>query len=65
MCITPQLISKFINLVCEGEPLYDDLEEKESIEETVQAYDYKKGLALFWYLRYLQPNNEDGHVLGI
>ena len=43
MRITPQLISKFTSLTCEGYLFDDDLDDKEAIKKTVEAYDYKKG----------------------
>ncbi|KAH9307002.1 hypothetical protein KI387_011406, partial [Taxus chinensis] len=43
MRITPQLISQFTGLICEGDSLEDDLSNKEVVNETIAAYAYKKG----------------------
>ncbi|KAH9289340.1 hypothetical protein KI387_033457, partial [Taxus chinensis] len=47
MCITPQVISNFTFLICEGDSIDDDLEDKEVIKKTLDAYNYKKGLHYF------------------
>ncbi|KAH9287563.1 hypothetical protein KI387_031680, partial [Taxus chinensis] len=44
--VTPQLISHFTCLICEGNNLEDDLSDKEEIWETINEYAYKKGS---WY----------------
>lgn len=43
MRITPQLISIFTSLTCEGDSVDDDLEDKEAIKKYMEAYDYKNG----------------------
>ncbi|KAH9291138.1 hypothetical protein KI387_043676, partial [Taxus chinensis] len=43
MHITPQLISQFTGLICEGDSLEDDLGDKEAIQETITKYACKKG----------------------
>ncbi|KAH9294686.1 hypothetical protein KI387_038274, partial [Taxus chinensis] len=43
MCVTPQLISPFTGLICEGNSLEDDLSDKEALQETINEYDCKKG----------------------
>ncbi|KAH9324131.1 hypothetical protein KI387_004309, partial [Taxus chinensis] len=47
MRITPQLISKFTGLICEGDIINDDLSDKEALKEIVVVYDYNKGLRYF------------------
>ncbi|KAH9322442.1 hypothetical protein KI387_017081, partial [Taxus chinensis] len=53
--ITPQLISKFTGLICEGDNIDDDLSDKEAIKATVTAYDYKKGSWYFYIVEIPYP----------
>ncbi|KAH9294736.1 hypothetical protein KI387_038324, partial [Taxus chinensis] len=55
MHITPQLISKFTGLICEGESIDDDLSDKEAIKEIVTAYAYKKGSWYFDIMHIIDP----------
>ncbi|KAH9288827.1 hypothetical protein KI387_032944, partial [Taxus chinensis] len=47
MHITPELISNFTGLICKGDSIDDDLEDKEAIKDTLEAYDDKNGSRYF------------------
>ncbi|KAH9319209.1 hypothetical protein KI387_020978, partial [Taxus chinensis] len=42
MHVTPQHISQFTGLICEGNNLEDHLSDKEAIQETINKYAYNK-----------------------